>query len=63
MAGLVNAPHGDPIPSIADRAEQCQWLYFEASSEWFWQVAWDFGLVVIRPDRKSLAILAATDTD
>jgi hypothetical protein len=63
MVGLVNAPESDTIAAIADRAEHCHWLYFVATSDWFYQVCWDFGLAVVRPDGMSLAILAATDTD
>jgi hypothetical protein len=29
----------------------------------FYQVAWDLGLAAVRPDGRSLAVLAATDTD
>jgi hypothetical protein len=41
------------------------WWTFEAvgSDIWFSQVAWDIGIVVLRPEGNCLAILAATDMD
>lgn len=42
----------------------CQrWWIFDAASDWFSQVAWDIGIVVLRPGNDAIAILAATDTD
>jgi hypothetical protein len=36
---------------------------FDAKSAWFRQVAWDFGIACLRSDERTLALLAATDTD
>jgi hypothetical protein len=38
------------------------WIRLEGVSSWS-HFPWDIGLVAIRPDRMSLAVLAATDTD
>lgn len=63
LAGLVGAAERESIEQLLRRAKRCEWLYFDAQTSWFFQVAWDFGLVALRPDGKSLAVLAATDTD
>jgi hypothetical protein len=39
------------------------WFLFHADSDWFRQVAWDVGVACIASDRRSLTLLAATDTD
>ena len=48
---------------MAELVRRCQWVSFTADSEWFYRVAWDLGLLAVRPDRMSLAVFAATDTD
>jgi uncharacterized protein (TIGR02996 family) len=59
LAGVV----GDDVEAVADIAERCLWVSFGAGSEWFHQVAWDAGLLAVRPDGRSVAVLAASDTD
>lgn len=47
---------------VAAVASGCEWFTF-SGTQWFGQVAWDLGLICLRPDRRTVAILAATDTD
>jgi hypothetical protein len=54
---------GDDLARASLHAGECSWFSFEGEGAWFYNVAWDFALAVLRPDGKSLAILAATDTD
>jgi uncharacterized protein (TIGR02996 family) len=63
LGGLVGATAGESIECIAALAHGCLWASFDASSEWFCDVAWDYGLLAVRPDGLSLAVLAATDED
>ncbi|NMO55093.1 hypothetical protein HH310_28390 [Actinoplanes sp. TBRC 11911] len=42
-------------------AERGSWYLFEGRTTWFNKVAWDLGLAVITPDRRRIAVLAATD--
>jgi uncharacterized protein (TIGR02996 family) len=63
VAGLVGAPPGETIEDVADMARRCLWVSFTAASEWFYQDTWDLGILCVRPDGMSLAVLAATDTD
>ncbi|PYI57480.1 DUF6183 family protein [Paenibacillus flagellatus] len=60
---LAGVPDDADIPSAIERIEGCHWSYFEAPTPWFRQVAWDVGIVALRPDGRTLAVLAATDTD
>jgi hypothetical protein len=60
---LTGAFPGQSIEEVAALAEQCLWLSFGASSGWFYNAVSDIGLIAVRPDRRSLAVLAATDTD
>jgi uncharacterized protein (TIGR02996 family) len=62
LAGLAGAPDDD-VEAVADLAGRCLWVCFAAASGWYEQVAWDVGLLAVRPDGMSLAVLAATDTD
>jgi hypothetical protein len=63
VCGLVGAPADADLPAV-DRVDRvCQWWWFEATTEWFQRVAWDLGIMAVRPDRRTVAVLAATDTD
>jgi uncharacterized protein (TIGR02996 family) len=62
MAGLAGAGRGEGIEALAALAERCLWVSFGAS-DWFYDLAWDVGLLALRPGGTSLAVLAATDTD
>jgi hypothetical protein len=62
-SGFVGAEAGTPTEAVALATEHCAWLSFEAQSEWFYQVAWDLGLMALRPDGYTVAALTATDTD
>lgn len=63
LAALVGAPDGAAPEEVTALAQQCAWYRFDAGSEWYTHVFWDIGLVAVRPDGRSLAVLAATDTD
>ncbi|GAA2791784.1 DUF6183 family protein [Crossiella cryophila] len=41
---------------------RCEWLEFDVTGPWFYQVAWDLGVLAARPDG-TVAVLAASDTD
>ncbi|VTT96421.1 Uncharacterized protein OS=Streptomyces albus J1074 GN=SSHG_05305 PE=4 SV=1 [Gemmataceae bacterium] len=58
---LVGCPPTADVYLIANRAEQCEWFSFR--SNWFIDIARDIGIICIRPDRRSVAMLAASDTD
>jgi hypothetical protein len=43
--------------------KDCNWGWFITSAGWFYEIGPDLGLAVLRADERSLAVLAATDTD
>ncbi|MEV7120460.1 DUF6183 family protein [Kitasatospora griseola] len=59
LAALADAG----LPAAEARATACHWFAFDARAPWFDRIAWDLGLAALTPDRRRLAVLAATDTD
>ena len=55
---------GDTNPEEVERAaERAVWLDFGNTTNWFYDVAWDLGLIVLHGDNRSMSVLAASDTD
>jgi len=63
MGGLVDAPVDAPVADLADLCAKCAFLTFRAPGPWFHDVAWDLGSLALRHDGKSVAVLAASDTE
>ncbi|MFD0193024.1 DUF6183 family protein [Streptomyces albidoflavus] len=63
LAALAGVADGAGSAEVEARAAECAWFGFDARTDWFEQVAWDIGLAALAPDRRRLAVLAATDTD
>ncbi|MFF8699137.1 DUF6183 family protein [Streptomyces albidoflavus] len=63
LAALAGVADGAGSAEAEARAAECAWFGFDARTDWFEQVAWDIGLAALSPDRRRLAVLAATDTD
>ncbi|MEV6028599.1 DUF6183 family protein [Streptomyces sp. NPDC052036] len=63
LAALAGSPEGATAGEVEARVRECTWCGFGADTKWFEQVAWDIGLAALAPDRRRLAVLAATDTD
>jgi uncharacterized protein (TIGR02996 family) len=63
LSGLAGAVAADGVEAVASLAGRCTWVLFHARSGWFFEIAWDLGVLALRPDGRSLAALAATDTD
>lgn len=61
FAALMGAGTSEKLEHLARRAEECRWLVFD--TDWFFDIAWDLGMICVRPDAATVAILAATDTD
>jgi len=59
FAALVDT--SGPAPDVARAARRAAFLSFSAAGPWFHDVAWDLGLVALRPGGGSVAVLAATD--
>ncbi|MGP3683312.1 DUF6183 family protein [Streptomyces sp. IBSNAI002] len=63
LAALAGSPEGAPAAEVEARVRDCVWLGFDAGTKWFEHVSWDIGLSALAPGGRSLAVLAATDTD
>ena len=63
LAGLAGAAIGETFDAVSSRVESCAWWRFEANADWFYQIAWDLGLVALSPSGHAIHVLAATDTD
>lgn len=63
LGALVGEGAGAAVAAIDAASSKCAFLTFRAPGPWFHDVAWDFGAVALRPDGRSVAVLAATDKD
>ncbi|WP_405861662.1 DUF6183 family protein [Streptomyces sp. NBC_01515] len=64
IAGLSGAPAGASAGEVEHRARQSTWFHFEADTDWFHgDIDSDYGIAALSPDRRRIAVLAATDTD
>jgi hypothetical protein len=52
------------LTALADGSHVgCAWWIFDAANDWFYRVAWDLGVLCLRPGGHVMAVLAATDSD
>jgi hypothetical protein len=63
LAALLGFGNNFDHREVEQAAERGIWFDFGCMTAWFCDVAWDIGLAVLRADRQSMALLAATDTD
>lgn len=63
LAALSGAPVHASAAEVERQVLACHWYSFGAATTWFDRVAWDIGLAAVAPERRRVAVLAATDTD
>jgi hypothetical protein len=63
MGALAGCYDYASIDEVLERSRETSWFYFAAHSSWFYGIGEEFGLLALRPGRRTLALLAATDTD
>ena len=63
FGALVGAAADASPGTISDLARRCSFLLFGASGPWFHDVAWDVGVLALRADGVSVAVIAASDAD
>ncbi|OCC07488.1 DUF6183 family protein [Streptomyces sp. PTY087I2] len=64
MAALSDAPAGASAEEVEHHVRQTTWFHFESDAEWFCnEILADYGIAALSPDRRRIAVLAATDTD
>jgi hypothetical protein len=63
LAALAGAADGASTDEVEVRSRGCSWFDFSADTTWFAHEFWAFGVAAVGPERRRLAVLAATDTD
>lgn len=63
FAALVGAPEGTSPDDVDSHARGCGFVLFRGAGGWFFDVAWDVGVLALRADGASCAVVAATDSD
>ncbi|MFI1227352.1 MULTISPECIES: DUF6183 family protein [unclassified Streptomyces] len=64
LAALSDAPAEASAEEVEQHARRTTWFHFESDAEWFHNEACtDYGIAALSPDRRRIAVLAATDTD
>lgn len=63
LGALIGAPADASIADINALTAKSTFLTYRAPGPWFHDVAWDFGVIVLRPDGTTVAVLAATDNE
>ncbi len=62
LKGILGLISNNNIKSIYDIAKNSEWYSF-SGTPWFYDIAWDFGLICVRPNRKDVVLVAVTDQD
>jgi hypothetical protein len=60
LAGLTDTDPTTPFETVGEVAQQSKWYQFVAGAKEYWRQVQFMGIATLRPDGKSLAILAAT---
>jgi hypothetical protein len=63
LGALVGAPDGASVDAIERAASRTVFIAFGARGPWFYDVAWDLGVLALQEDGKNLVVLAATDAE
>jgi len=63
LAALLDAPASATPLELDTLAPSARFLMFGAPGGWWNDVAWDIGVLAVRPGGASVAVLAATDAD
>jgi hypothetical protein len=61
LGALTAAQPPAGVEPVLQAAHGCEWFSFDC--DWFQHIAWDVGVAALRPDGRTFAVLAATDTD
>lgn len=63
IAALSGLDGEQSIETVYKHASNAHWYWFYGSTPWFRMSLFDMGILVLSPDRRALAVLAATNTD
>ncbi|MFB8143597.1 DUF6183 family protein [Streptomyces parvus] len=63
LAALSDTPADASAEEVEHHVRRTTWFHFESDAEWFCNDAFtDYGIAALSPDRRRIAVLAATDT-
>lgn len=63
LAAITGVGDHANFADVYAAVKQCGWCSISSTAKWFYNVAWDFGIVCVRPDKRHIVVLAATDED
>lgn len=63
LGALAGAEDGANVDAIEKSALKTVFLAFGAEGPWFYDVAWDIGILALQDDGKRVVVLAATDAE
>jgi hypothetical protein len=63
LAALVGMDTTSSLEQIEHAVAACQFYALAIDSKWMYRVAWDLALACLREDRRTFAVVLATDTD
>lgn len=63
LAALTGVGASGTVDDVYTAAKESSWWSLSSTSKWFYNIAWDIGIVCLRPDKRHIAVLAASDQD
>lgn len=63
LAAVDGAGPNASFDEVYKTAKESNWYSITSKAKWFNNIAWDFVIVCLRPDKRHIAVLAATDED
>ncbi len=63
LGALTGVGASGTVDDVLNAVKQSSWWSLSSTSKWFYNIAWDLGIVCLRPDKRHIAVLAASDQD
>lgn len=63
LAALTGVGASGTVDDVYNAVKQSSWWSLSSTSKWFYNIAWDLGVVCLRPDKRHIAVLVASDQD
>lgn len=63
LAALTGVGTSGTVDDVYNATKESSWWSLSSTSKWFYNIAWDLGIVCLRPDKRHIAVLAASEQD
>lgn len=63
LAALTGVGASGTVDDVYNAAKESNWWSLSSTSKWFYNIAWDIGIVCLRQDKRHISVLAASDQD